>query len=107
MNTNLIQIDKVKPNLSHRTTKRSIRKSVLNRYRTVARQHPQWVAALFDEHFVITRMIPMLEKAAGRGEILSAAEVANEWSSQLNLKESSQRELEVELTPLVAQIIYN
>jgi enterochelin esterase-like enzyme len=107
MNINMNQITKVRPQLNNLTSKRRIRKSVLTSYRNVTRQYPQWQAALFDEHFVDTHMVPMVETAVRNGERVYASQLADEWSQQLRLNERSRQELVAELVPLVDKIFCN
>jgi hypothetical protein len=60
--------------------RRTLEKSVRTAYATFARRHPAWVAALFDEHFVLHHLLPQLAAAEERGWPLTPAAVAEQWA---------------------------
>ncbi|HXF60294.1 MAG TPA: hypothetical protein VNK95_01675, partial [Caldilineaceae bacterium] len=44
--------------------RRVLRAAALAAYAEFARRRPDWAAALFDEHFIRSRALPLLEQAA-------------------------------------------
>ncbi|MBW8010273.1 MAG: hypothetical protein FVQ83_03385 [Chloroflexi bacterium] len=79
----------------------SVSKAVLNSYKTFAKQNPQWEASLFDEYFINTKVVPMVEAAINNGEFVRAKDIANQWANQFFLRSSSRREAVIELQPVV------
>lgn len=65
--------------------RRTLRRAVRQAYLTFARTYPNWVAALFDEHFVNTHLLPHLQRAANRGEKVTPAQVAELWARQVSM----------------------
>jgi hypothetical protein len=64
--------------------RRTLRRATYNAYHTFARQYPQWVASLFDEHFVLTHVVPLLQDAAKAGDTVTAAQIAGMWARQVS-----------------------
>jgi hypothetical protein len=65
--------------------RRNLRRAVRQAYFTFARHYPNWVAALFDEHFVITHVLPTLQRAADAGNTVTPLQVAELWARQVSM----------------------
>lgn len=85
----------------HRTLRRAIRRA----YVEFARQYPQWVAALFDDHFVMTHLLPMLEAAAASGIPVTAQAVAARWAAQISLLPSSRQQHSARILPAATRFL--
>lgn len=68
-------------NLSGPTSNR-VQASALQAYRIFIGRHPRWQDSFFDEHFVQTRVIPLLQKNTGPPIEQYAACLAWYWASQ-------------------------
>jgi hypothetical protein len=51
-------------------------------YQRFAQQHPNWVACLFDYHFLTHRAAPLLDQFARRDTPPSAFDLAKTWDEQ-------------------------
>ena len=71
--------------LVQRYQRRTLRRAVHQAYMTFARTYPNWVATLFDEHFITTHLLPMLHRAAEHGETVTAGQVAELWARQVSM----------------------
>jgi hypothetical protein len=65
--------------------RRTLRRAVRHAFSTFARTYPNWVAALFDEHFVQFHLLPLLQRAAEAGEKVTPAQVAEIWARQVSM----------------------
>jgi hypothetical protein len=65
--------------------RRTLRRAVRQAYTIFARQYPNWVAALFDEHFVNTHLLPILQRAADAGDKVTPMQVAELWVRQVSI----------------------
>lgn len=65
--------------------RRTLRRAVRHAYGVFARTYPNWVAALFDEHFVNTRLLPLLHQAAQAGAKVTPTQVAELWVRQVSI----------------------
>ena len=97
----MISTELIQNKLGSISRQNSVSKAVLNSYKTFAEQNPQWEASLFDEYFINTRIVPMVEAAINNGEFVSVKEITNQWANQFSLRPSSRREAVVELQPVV------
>lgn len=68
--------------------RRTLRRAVRHAYTHFARTYPNWVAALFDEHFVNVHVLPLLHRAAEAGEKVTPTEIADLWARQVSLMPS-------------------
>src|SRR5688572_9634101 len=66
---------------------KSVFRTALRRTQTrFAEAYPQWVASLFDEHFVNDRLLPLLEDRYLHHQTLpEPAELAKNWDKMLEL----------------------
>jgi hypothetical protein len=62
---------------------RTLRSAALAAYGEFACRHPEWAAALFDEHFVLTQALPMLVKAAAQHQQVTPGALAEAWAQQM------------------------
>ena len=87
---------------------KSVFRTALRRTQTrFAEAYPQWVASLFDEHFVNDRLLPLLEDRYLHHQTLpEPVELAKTWDKMLELAnlEVRQRRIE-ELTPAARDFI--
>jgi hypothetical protein len=65
--------------------RRTLRRAVRQAYFNFARRYPQWVAALFDEHFVRIHLLPLLQRAADSGDKVTPGQVATMWARQVSM----------------------
>ena len=71
--------------LVQRYQQRTLRRAMRQAYKSFARNYPNWVAALFDEHFVIVHVLPLLHRAAATGEKVTPWQVAELWARQVSI----------------------
>lgn len=64
--------------------RRMIRAAIRNAYALFAQQHPQWVAVLFDEHFLTERAAPLWRRYQNEGALPTPLELAVLWGEQVN-----------------------
>ncbi len=84
----------------------TVRQATIQAYRTFARQHPQWVAELFDEHFVLTHLLPLLQKVISTGEKVTPVQVAELWARQIAVLPSLRQKHTVKMTPAATAFLY-
>src|SRR5919199_645500 len=65
-----------------RRRQRALRQAVVRAATRFARQHPHWVAALFDQHFLTQRALPLFERYHQPAAPPTAAELAAAWVAQ-------------------------
>jgi hypothetical protein len=70
--------------LSEGYQRRLLRAAVRSGYATFAEWHPQWAQSLFDEDFVMTSLLPLLESAIHEGVTVTPYQIALLWSQQAN-----------------------
>ncbi len=71
--------------LMHNYQRHALRRAVKQAYVEFSRSYPEAVAVLFDAYFVKTHVLPMLIRAAGEGDSVSATEVAELWARQVSM----------------------
>ena len=76
-------------------------------YSQFAEAYPQWVACLFDKHFVTYYLAPLLEERYLQQQLLpEAAELAKAWDKELDLASLEVRQRRIaELTPAAGDFI--
>ncbi len=84
---------------------RTLRRAIQRAYVRFAKQHPQWVAALFDEHFVLTHLLPMLQDAAASGAPLTAQAVAYRWSCQFSMLPTARQQHMTRILPAATRFL--
>jgi hypothetical protein len=107
MITNLTNTFEAKANLSVFSNRIQSREMVLQNFRNVIQEYPEWEASLFDEHFFLARVIPMVEAARKNGTMIHSQQVTSAWADQLHLNTESRNERMIELAPIAEQIIAN
>jgi hypothetical protein len=85
--------------------RRALRSAALAAYEQFARQHPEWAASLFDEHFVLAQALPMLEQAAGSGRQVSPGALAAAWSYQMGCTAELRRRHQAAATAVAAHYL--
>jgi type VI protein secretion system component VasF len=65
--------------------RRTLRRAVRQAYVTFAYRYPEWVAVLFDAHFINAHLMPLLLRAAEAGEKITPAQVAELWARQVSM----------------------
>lgn len=91
--------------LSSRHPQPTVRDALVNAYRDFEKKYPEWMASLFDRHYVETRILPMLQ-AHSEGRInIHAFLLAYEWSNQLHLEPETRSELVLEMIPAAADFL--
>ena len=91
--------------LVHDYQQRTLRRALRRAYVEFAQQHPQWVAALFDEHFVLTHLLPMFRDAAATGAPVTAHAVATEWAAQISLLPSARQQHRARILPAATRFL--
>lgn len=84
----------------------TVRQATIQAYRTFARQYPQWVAALFDEHFVLTHLLPLLQKVSSTGEKVTPLQVTQLWARQITVLPSMRQKHMVKMMPAATAFLY-
>jgi hypothetical protein len=69
----------------------TVRRAVSQAYGVFAHHHPQATAALFDEYFVRTQVLPLLQHAATTGEKVTPVQVAELWARHVSLLPTSRQ----------------
>ena len=85
--------------------RRTLRRAAYNAYRTFARQYPERVASLFDEHFVLTHVVPMLQDAADAGETVTAAQIAEMWAHQVSILPTLRQQHMARMMPVATHFL--
>lgn len=85
--------------------RRALRRAVRKAYANFARHYPQLVAALFDEHFVNTHLLPMLQSAVETGAKVTAAQVAAKWARQISVLPSLRQQHTVHVIPAATHFL--
>jgi hypothetical protein len=81
---------------------KSIQQAVYSAHRLWAKRYPQWEAAFFDEHFLRTRVLPLLRERT----TMTPRELAQAWTAQFYRGVQRESKLLVELTPVAADFLY-
>jgi hypothetical protein len=85
--------------------RRALRRAVRHAYTAFARAHPNWVAALFDEHFVNTHLLPTLQMAAERGDKVTPMQVAELWARQVSMLPSLRQKHTARMIPAATRFL--
>ncbi len=91
--------------LVQRYQRRAMRRAVRQAYVAFARQYPNWVAALFDEHFVITHLMPVLQRAAEADQQVTPAQVAELWVRQVSILPSIRQKHSARVLPAATHFL--
>ncbi len=91
--------------LVRRYQRHTLNRAATRAYRNFARQHPQWVAALFDEHFIFTHVLPLLQKAASTGEKVTPMQVAEIWAKQISVLPKMRQNHTARMTPIAGNYL--
>lgn len=85
--------------------RRVLQVAALAAYEEFARRRPDWAAALFDEHFVRSRALPLLEQAiAGNGQVAPGA-LAVAWARQFSSPSALHRERQMAATAAAGEYL--
>ncbi len=71
-------------------------------HRLWAKRYPQWAAAFFDEHFLRTRFLPLLDQQA----TVTPTALAQAWVAQFYGAVRLEQQLVTELTPVAADFLH-
>jgi hypothetical protein len=92
--------------LRHAPQRSAFRAALASAYSTFVCRHPQWAAALFDEHFLTHRAIPLLARCVTRDGQPTPGGLAAAWADQMALMEGPRRQwLIAALTPAAADFL--
>jgi len=91
--------------LVHGYQRRTLRRGVHEAYLTFARTYPNWVAALFDEHFINTHLLPQLHNATQGGDKVTARQVAELWARQVSMLPSLRQKHIARVVPVAAHFL--
>lgn len=80
------------------------REAVAAAFAAFASGHPHYVESLFDEHFLQTRVAPLLQ-APGGAAALTLAWLAGAWAAQFGGRSGDPERLVAEATPVAADFI--
>jgi hypothetical protein len=62
--------------------RQALRHALGRAYQGFARQHPEWAASLFDEHFIARRVEPLLFGGLSHSSRQAPADLARAWADQ-------------------------
>lgn len=79
--------------------RRVLRRAVRQAYLRFARSYPNWVASLFDAHFVDVHLLPLLQRAAQTGDKVTPMQVAEAWARQVSILPSLRQRHIVRVLP--------
>jgi hypothetical protein len=85
--------------------RRTLRRAVRQAYLTFARTYPNWVAALFDAHFVDTHLLPLLQRAAEAGVKVTPLQVAEVWARQVSMLPSLRQKHTARMIPAATHFL--
>jgi len=85
--------------------RRTLRRAVQQAYTTFARTYPDWVASLFDEHFVNVHLLPLMQKATETSDKVTAAQVAELWSQQVSMLPARRHKHNTRILPVAAHFL--
>jgi hypothetical protein len=85
--------------------RRTLRRGVRAAYAHFADLYPQWVATLFDEHFVDAHLLPMLLRAATTGSKVTPVEVAEAWARQVSILPSLRQQHIARVIPVATHFL--
>lgn len=85
--------------------RRTLRRVVRQAYAHFARKYPNWVAALFDEHFVNNHLLPLLHTSIERGDKIQAWQVAELWANQISLLPSQRQQHRAAIMPAATRFL--
>jgi hypothetical protein len=85
--------------------RRTLRRAVRQAYITFAHTYPNWVATLFDEHFVSAHLLPVLQSAAERGEKVTSTQVAGMWARQVSMLPSLRQKHTARMMPAATHFL--
>jgi hypothetical protein len=82
-----------------------MRRVVSQAYGIFAQRHPQEVTALFDEHFVLNHVLPLLQRAASTGEEVTTFQVAEVWTRQVSLLPTARKQHFARMIPAATDFL--
>ena len=85
--------------------RRTLRRAVHQAFSTFARAYPNWVATLFDEHFVNHKLLPLLHSAAQGGDKVTARQVAELWACQVSMLPSLRQKHIARIVPAATHFL--
>ena len=85
--------------------RRTLRRAVRQAYFNFARHYPNWVATLFDEHFVMTHLLPTLQRAADAGDKVTPVQVAELWARQVSMLPSLRQKHSARMIPAATHFL--
>jgi hypothetical protein len=69
----------------------TVRRAVDQAYGVFAHDHPQATAVLFDEYFIRTQVLLLLQRAAATGEKVTPVQVAELWARHVSVLPTSRQ----------------
>ena len=87
-----------------RRRERALRQAVVRAATHFPRQHPHWVAALFDQHFLTQRAMPLFERYLQPAAPPTAAELAAAWFAQFRFVDARMHYL-ADAVPVAADFL--
>ena len=79
-----------------------MKRAVYSAHRLWAKRYPQWEAVFFDEHFLRTRVLPLLREQS----TITPSALAEAWIAQFHDGIRLERQLIAALTPVAADFLY-
>jgi len=79
--------------------RRSLRTAVTIAYASFGRHYPEWVASLFDDHFVYHHLLPILITAGEAGVPVITEQVAEQYADQVSDDPTSCDRFRAEVMP--------
>jgi hypothetical protein len=84
---------------------RVINQAIRIAYTRWAKQHPEWVVAFFDEHFVTQRAAPLLNVLIVQQRPLDPRCLAERWADQFHFAPTRRQQLIASLMPALANFL--
>jgi hypothetical protein len=85
--------------------KANFRAAVRKAFTAFSRDHPDWVAALFDEHFLLKIAEKVLTDMRGNPRTLDPSVLADVWADQVWMTQETRKKMVRELTPVAFEFL--
>jgi hypothetical protein len=85
--------------------RRRVQNVITIAHKDFSRRYPQWKAALFDEHFLTTRVAPLLVVSGQNNYCLDPKKLAREWANQLTFNAENRKAFIAELTSILPEFL--
>lgn len=91
--------------LARDVQQRRMNKAARRAWMRFAAENPEAVRSLFDEHFVLAHVVPMLQEAAQTGAMITPVLVAERWAGQISVLPAMRRRHVQQMLPTAARFL--